>query len=299
MIIYITEPNETNPQAIELLQQNGHVVIFELKDHKPADIDVLFIRTYTKATKDYLHQFSNIKYILRIGVGLDNVDVEECKRRNITVINSPGSNANAVAEYVVGTMIATLRNFFIQSEEIQGGKWRNKEFIGSEIKNKTIGIVGCGAIGKLIAKKLQNFEVKTILGYDPFLDIEMLKSSSIEKCELDYLLKQSDIITLHLPLNEQTKNLIAYETFKIMKKNVILINSARGGIVNELDLVRALNERLIKAATLDVFENEPGIKKELLHLDNLTATPHIAGFTEEADEEMALTPVRKFIELTQ
>ncbi len=297
MNIYVTEPNETSLTAIELLKNAGHTIITD--NPEKSTIDVLLIRTYTNANKDYLHQFPNIRYLLRIGVGMDNIDLEECKMRNITVINAPGSNSNAVAEYVIGVMIMGLRYIIAQSDELQNKGWRQKKWIGSEIKNKTIGIVGCGAIGKLIAKKLQSFEIKNVLGYDPFLTLEQMKEHTIEKSELDNLFRNADIITLHLPLTEQTKNLVTYNTFKTMKRNAVLINAARGGIVNEDDLIKALSEKLIKAAALDVFENEPQIKNAMLDLENIVLTPHIAGYTEESDEEMALIPVRKFLELTK
>lgn len=297
MIIYITESNETHPNAIELLKQNGHIITFDLKDQTPDKVDALFIRTYTIVTKEYLDQFPNLKYILKIGVGTDNIDSEECKKRNITLINAPGSNANAVAEYVIGVIIMGLRNILPQSDRLQNKGWREKILIGSEIKNKTVGIVGCGAIGKLIAKKLQNFEVKNILGYDPFMTAEQMKEHNIEKSELNVLLKTADIITLHLPLTPETTNLITYENFKNMKRTAILINSARGGIVNETDLVRALQEKLIQTAALDVFENEPTVRSELLDLENIVITPHIAGYTTEADSEMSLMPVKKLLEI--
>lgn len=297
MLIYISEQKETHKSGIDLLKKYGHTVIYDLKKNKPDEVDVLCVRTYTQATKDYLSQFSKLKYILRVGVGLDNIDLVEAKRRNITVINAPGSNANAVAEYVIGVVIMGLRSFTHQSDQLHKKSWRDKTFIGSEIKNKTVGIVGCGAIGRLIAKKLQNFEVKKILGYDPYLTQEQMKSTYINKTELCDLLKESDIVTLHMPLNSETKNMISYKTLKSMKRNAVLVNAARGGIVNEKDLIKALREKLIKAAALDVFENEPEIDNELLKLDNLIITPHIAGYTEEADEEMSLMPVRKFLEM--
>ncbi len=297
MIVLITEPKETHQSGIDLLKINGHTVIFDVVDNKPNKVEALMIRTYTQVTKKYLDQFPKLKYVLRIGVGLDNVDLEACKKRNITVINAPGSNANAVAEYIIGVSIMGLRSIQMQSDRLKNKKWRDKKHIGSEIKNKTIGIVGCGAIGRLIAKKLQNFEVKKIWGYDPYLTAELLKSSFIEKTELDHLLKISDIITLHMPLTPETKNMISYKTFKTMKPDTMIINAARGGIINEVDLIRALREKRIKSAALDVYETEPDVRKELLTLDNVITTPHIAGFTSEADEEMSLMPVRKLLEL--
>ncbi len=297
MIVYFTEPKETHIIAMTLLKQSGHTVILNLKKHSPDKIDAICIRTYTQVTKKYLDKFPNLKYILRVGVGLDNIDLDECKKRNITVINAPGSNANAVAEYVIGVMIMGFRDINLQSNRLRKKQWRDKSHIGSEIKNKTIGIVGCGAIGKLIAKKLQNFEVKKIWGYDPYLNKEQMKSTFIDKTELDHLLKVSDVITLHMPLTLETKNMISYKTFKTMKPEAMIINAARGGIINELDLIRALREKLIKAAALDVYDTEPVVRMELLNFDNLIATPHIAGFTQEADAEMSRMPVQRFLDI--
>lgn len=295
MLIYVTEQKDIHQSAVELLKKKGHRIIF-----KPdADAEVLFIRTYTQVTKEYLDTFPMLKYILRSGVGLDNIDLDESKRRKIQVINAPGSNANAVAEMVVGVIIMALRNIQIESSRLREGKWREKTNMGHEMKDLTLGLLGCGAIGRLIAYKLKNFDLKEVVGYDPYLDKQTLLKSGIRKCELDELLQSADIISLHLPLTPETKNLISAEKFAMMKQNAVLINTSRGGIVNEADLIDALKKRTIHAAALDVFEQEPNIKKELLHLPNLIVTPHIAGYTYEADEAMALMPVQKFLEVVQ
>jgi D-3-phosphoglycerate dehydrogenase len=171
MLIYITEYGGINKKAIDLLIQNGHIVLSEEPStEKKKEVDVLFIRTYTTINSEYLEAYPNVKYILRAGVGLDNIDLEECKKRNIQVINAPGSNANAVAEFVIGTIIQLSRKISIQSALLKKGEWREKKYIGSELTGKTIGLVGCGAIGKLISYKLQVFGVAHILGYDPYLD---------------------------------------------------------------------------------------------------------------------------------
>lgn len=299
MLIYITEKDEIHPRALNLLKQKGHSLIFSVDRTNQEKIDVLFIRTYTHATKQYLDQFPNVKYILRAGVGLDNIDVEESKRRNIRVINAPGSNANAVAEYVIGIIILSLRNIPIHMSLLKEEKWREKRYMGYEVKGKIIGLVGCGAIGRLITKKLQHFEVEEILGYDPYLDTETLAKSNIKKCELNELLTSGDIISLHLPLTVETKNLISQKQLSKMRRSALLINTSRGGIINEMDLIAALQNKTIYAAALDVFEHEPNIRRELLSFPNFIATPHIAGYTYEADEEMSMMPVIKFIKFTQ
>lgn len=290
MTIYIPEKDEIHPEAIELLRKAGIKIKYEIEDY--AQIEALFIRTYTVVDKKYLDQFPHLKYILRAGVGLDNIDIGECRRRNIKVFNSPGANANAVAEYVVGLMIMMMRNILPQMNRLKKGEWRDKLYMGEEIKGKTIGIVGCGHIGRLVAKKLLSFKVRKILGFDPFLNEDQLKKYRIRKVSLNVLTKNSDIITLHLPLTTETKNLISYKEISMMKKSAYLINTSRGGIINEKDLIMALEEKKIKGAALDVFENEPKLKKELLNFENLIVTPHIAGYTKEADKEMSIAPAK-------
>jgi len=294
MKVFLAELKEIHPKAIKLLKTNGLEVVY---DKKNKDIEVVFIRTYTRVDKFFLNNFPNLKYILKAGVGLDNIDLEECQKRNIKVINAPGSNANSVAEFVIALMIMVLRNFPLQVNLLLSGKWRNLREKGFEIKDKVIGLIGCGAIGKLIAKKLKSFEVKKILGYDPYLDEKILKSYGIKKTDFLSLLKNSDIVSLHLPLTEETKNLIGKKELKMMKKNSYLINTSRGGIINESDLIWALKNNIIKGAALDVFEGEPKIKKEFLSLKNVILTPHIAALTEEADEVMSVEPVKKFLDM--
>lgn len=297
MNIYITESAETHPDAIELLKQAGHRVITD--NPTESEIDALFIRTYTNVTAQYLDRFPKVRYILRIGVGTDTIDMDACKKRQITVINAPGSNANAVAEFIMGLMISGLRNIPAAMERIRTGQWRAAEIMGEEIKGKTIGIVGCGAIGKLLAKKMSSFEVKQTVGYDPYLDEATLKAHGITKSSLDDVLKQADIITLHLPLTDETKNLINASKLALMKPTAFLINTARGGIVNELDLIAAIKNHTLRGAALDVFETEPTVREELRSMPAIICTPHIAGYTKEADREMALMPVRLFLKAIQ
>ncbi len=295
MKILVTEPKDINGKAVTLLKSQKHEVVTRLSNDDKKNIEALLIRTLTICDKDYIGQFPNLKYILRVGVGLDNIDMEECKRRSIEVINAPGSNANAVAEYVIGLMIMASRNFSEQSENLHNKRWRDMNLIGQEIKGKTVGIVGCGAIGQLVAKKIKGFDVEKILGYDPFLTEKILSDHGIIKSSLEDLISESDYITLHLPLIPQTKKMFSASQFSMMKKNPIFVNTSRGGIVDEEALINALNSKIIRAAAIDVFENEPQINKKLLELKNLIATPHIAALTEEADEEMALAPVKKFL----
>lgn len=292
--ILVTEPDEIDSQAIDVLKKNKYTIVLPKEKKDLTIIDGLFIRTYTQATKQYLSQFPKLSFILRAGVGLDNIDLAECKKRNIQVFNAPGSNANSVAEYVITTMLMALRNISQQMEQIKNKKWREKQYIGEEIQKKTIGLIGCGAIGKLIAKKLKNFNV-TVIGYDPFIDKETLTKHFIEKHTLDYVIKHADILSLHLPLLPETKHMFTKKELQQMKPTSFLINAARGELVKEIDLIEVLQKKQIAGAVLDVFPNEPEINPAFLALDNVILTPHIAGFTKEADTQMAIGAVENFL----
>lgn len=294
-LFLITEPEDIDASAIKVLTKNGFSVTYSAESDTSNNIVGLFIRTYTKVDKKFLNKYPNLKYILRAGVGLDNIDVNECKERNIRIFNAPGSNANAVAEYIVAIILMLLRRIPYQSSRIYQQQWRDKSFIGEELNNKTLGLVGCGAIGKLVSAKLTAFNIK-VLGYDPYLDASALQKHNIVKCELSEILTQSDILSLHLPLTPETRNMFSLNELKKMKPTSMLINSSRGELVNDNDLITALQEGIIAGCALDVFVNEPNVNKKLLELDNVILTPHIAGFTKEADMQMALGAVSNFLE---
>lgn len=301
MIFYIPELAELHLKAIEALKKNNHKIIVKknLNKIEQAQIQVLFIRSSTKANKDYLQQFPNLKFILRAGVGLDNIDLGEAKKKNIKVINAPGSNSNSVAELVIYFILTLLRNIKQQDHRLRNGLWREIKLLGQELKNKSIGLIGCGAVGKSVAEKIMAFKVKEILGYDPYLDKETLAVYKIKKVTLNYLIKNSDIISLHLPLTKETKDLITLKEIKLMDKKSYIINTSRGGIINENDLIVALKNKIIAGAALDVFKNEPNFNPGFLSLDNVILTPHIGAYTHEADLEMSMVPVKKFLSLTK
>lgn len=297
MIIYVTEAQEIDQEALDLLRQSGHTLLVS-PDEAAAQagrVEVLFVRTYTQVTAEYLAGFPAAKYVLRAGVGLDNIDRAECERRNIKVINSPGANANAVAEYVLGAAIVALRQFAAQEAALRQGTWRSREHMGQELKGKTLGLVGCGNVGKAIAHKLSSWELKEVIGYDPFLTQEQMSASGIRKCELAEVIAGADILSLHVPLLPETKHLINAEKLSMMKKGALLINAARGGVVDEPALVAALASGHVGGAVLDVLETEPKVADELAQAPNLILTPHIAGYTHEADKEVSLAPVRELL----
>ncbi len=297
MIIYVTEADEIEGEALEMLKQSGHELLIDKESAlaKATTVGALYVRTYTQVTVEFLDQFPNTKYVLRAGVGLDNIDTKECQKRGIVVINSPGANANAVAEYVVAGAISILRNFAAQQESLRQGAWRKKEFMGVEFKGRTLGLVGCGNVGQLIAHKLSSWDLKEIIGYDPYLTKEQLSATGIRKCELDEVVSESDVLSLHVPLIPETKHLINRDAFGRMKAGSVLINAARGGVVDEVALIEALKEGHISGAVLDVFEHEPDVAQELLAFSNLVATPHIGGYTHEANKEVSLAPVRELL----
>lgn len=299
MKFLIFEKNEINDKAIQLLKKNGfetEIFISENSINKK-EIDGFLIRSYTKITPQTVQEYPNLKYVLRVGVGLDNIDFQACKEKNIQIINSPGSNANAVSELVICFMILLLREIPAQINHLKKGEWRSKKNLGTELVNKTIGLIGAGAIGQLVAKKIQNFSVKEIIAYDPFLTEKDLKEKNIHKCSLNDVLSKSDIISLHLPLNPETKNLINNKRLSIIKKGAYIINTSRGGIINENDLLLAIKNKLIAGAALDVFENEPDFNHEFLKLPNIILTPHIGGFSHEADQAMATQVVENFLKI--
>ena len=293
MIIYVPQPQEIDPEALALLREQGHEVRTDASAASAAE--VLFVRTYTQVTAAYLADFPKLKFVLRAGVGLDNIDVAECKRLGVSVINAPGANANAVAEYTVGAIVSLLRQFKGQEAALRSGGWRQPELAGGELKGKVLGLVGCGNVARALAHKLSSWELGAILGYDPYLDQAAIEAAGIRKCELKEVLTQANIISLHVPLVPETKHLITDASFARMQPGAILINAARGGVVDEAALARALTSGTLAGAALDVFETEPTVAPELLACPNILLTPHIGGYTNEASKEVSLAPVRELL----
>lgn len=297
MNILLFEKNDIHTDSVYLLTHQGFSVIDEAsEDYNSDDIQAVFVRTYTQVNIDFLDTFPRLQYVIRAGVGLDNIDTSECENRGIKVFNSPGANAHSVAELAIGFTIFLMRDVHAQIHSLKNNTWRQREHLGSDITGKTIGIIGCGAVGRLIAKKMSGFELNEILGYDPFLSQEQLSLSGITKAELPQLLANSDVVILSIPLTPQTHDLIKLADMSLMKNTSFLINVSRGGIINEADLVTALNTNVIAGAALDVFENEPhGINQDLLTHNNLIATPHIGGFTKEGDRAICVAAAENFL----
>lgn len=303
MKILVTEKKEIHDDAVKLLEKNGFEVEFlerDISEQNLDDYNVLFIRTYTTVDKDLICRAKNLKAIIRAGVGLDNVDMTECKTKGVKVYNAPGSNANAVASHTVALVFAVLRQVAKADRHVREGKWDRNEFLSHEFDNKVIGIVGFGAIGRLVAKKLSGFDVRFI-AFDPYLTKEQIEGAEEAKGrvrktdDIHELVRSSDVITIHVPLMPETKYLIGEKELGMMKPHTIVINTSRGGIVNEKALIETLKHKKIWGAGLDVFEEEPPMNKDLLELQNVVLTPHVASMTDQANRNMSIHAVENFL----
>lgn len=244
--------------------------------------DALIVRSASKVTADVLERATNLKIIGRAGVGVDNIDVQAATERGIIVINSPDGNTIAATEHTFAMMLAVSRNIPQANQTMHAGKWDRKKFVGVELRNKTLAIIGLGKIGAGVAKRAQSFDMN-VIAYDPFVSDERAKNLGVRMVELDELFRTADFITVHMPLTNKTRDMITLAQMKIMKPTVRLINCARGGIINEKDLATALTEKIIAGAAIDVFETEPLAEDSPLRtLPNIILTPHLGASTIEA-----------------
>jgi D-3-phosphoglycerate dehydrogenase len=255
----------------------------------------LIIRSATKVTPEIVEAATNLKVIGRAGSGLDNVDKGSATKKGIVVMNTPGGNTITTAEHTIALMFAMVRQIPQATASMKAGKWEKKRFMGMELYNKTLGIIGIGNIGKQVAKRAMALDM-IVIGYDPYLSEENAKEMGIEKVDLPGLFARSDIITIHTPITAETRNLINKKTIGMMKDGVRIINSARGGIVNEADLYEALKGGKVATAALDVFEKEPTENNPLLTLDNVVCTPHLGAATEEAQENVAIAIAEQVVD---
>jgi len=275
-------------EAIALFEKEGYSVILKELDEEELikeipKYDALMVRSKTKVFSRVIDSASKgkLKVIGRAGIGVDNIDIKKCADNNIKVVNSPTGATESVAELAITLMLALSRKISIADSTMKKGEWIKKQLIGSEIFGKTLGLIGCGNIGKLTAKYAQNFNM-SIIGYDPYISMEDMKKDNIIKIEkLDDLLKKSDYISLHLPHVESTHHIINDEMISKMKKTAFLINCSRGGTVDETALYNALKNGKIAGAGIDVYEKEPPIDNPLFSLDNVILTPHIGANTIE------------------
>ncbi|MDP2905185.1 MAG: phosphoglycerate dehydrogenase [Candidatus Omnitrophota bacterium] len=252
------------------------------------DYDALLVRSATKVTGDIIKSADKLKVIGRAGVGLDNVDLEAATQKGIIVMNTPAGNTISTAEHTMSMILSLSRSIPQANGSMKKGEWKRSKFMGVELYNKTLGIVGLGRIGTEVTKRALAFGMK-VLAYDPFLSLEVAKNIGVEVVELKEVFKRSDYITVHTPLTNETRHIISDKEFSLMKKGVRIINCARGGIIDELALIAALKDGRVAGAALDVFESEPlGADSEFIKLDNVVLTPHLGASTEEAQVNVAI-----------
>jgi len=252
-----------------------------------ADYDGLVVRSTTKATAEILAAAPKLKVIGRAGIGVDNIDVPAATKAGVVVMNTPHGNSVTTAEHTLAMIFALARHIPDANVTTQEGKWEKNKYTGIELYGKTLGVIGCGNIGALVAERAIGLKMK-VIAYDPFLSDEKARQMGMNKVTLDELFAASDIITLHVPLNEQTRNIIDAAALAKCKKGVRIINCARGGLVNEDALKQALDGGHVAGAALDVFIEEPALTNPLFGTPNVVCTPHLGASTAEAQENVAL-----------
>lgn len=274
-----------------IMNPYGRVLSEEEIERLIKDVDGIIVGV-DPITSRVLEKAHNLKVISKYGVGVDNIDLQKAKEKNIVVTNTPGVNSNAVAELTVGLIINVLRKINLSDKRTREGYW--ERFIGKELSGKTLGIIGTGSIGRRVIKLLKGFDLK-ILCYDKYPDNNWALSEGASYVSLPELLQNSDIISIHVPLTEETYHLISEKELSMVKKDVVIINTSRGGIIDEEALYKFLKRGQILGAGLDVFENEPPKNSPLFELDNVVITSHIGAHTEEAIMNMAIIAVENLI----
>lgn len=260
------------------------------------DYDGLAVRSTTRVTKEVLEAAKNLKVIGRAGIGVDTIDVPAATQKGVVVMNTPFGNATTTAEHAIAMMMAMARDIPQANASTHAGKWEKSKFMGTEITGKTLGIVGCGNIGSIVASRANGLAMK-VLAFDPFLTADRAKEMGVEKCELDEVLKRADFVTLHTPLTDKTRNIISREKIAIMKKGARLINCARGGLVDEEALKEALDNGLLAGAALDVLAKEPAHEHPLFGHEKVICTPHLGASTHEAQDIVALQVAEQISDL--
>jgi D-3-phosphoglycerate dehydrogenase len=283
---------EVSSAGVDLLSAEADFMIQELYDDDPekvraalAEADVLIVRSKTKVTEQFLEQAPKLKLIGRPGTGVDNIEVPAATRRGIVVMNTPAGNSISAAEHTLGMILALMRRIPQADSSMKEGQWKRSRFMGTELHEKVLGVIGYGKIGTEVVERARSFKMR-VLVYDPYVSENIACDHNIELATFDELLPQADIITLHAPLTPSTRQLINRESLAKMKDGAYLINCARGELVDEDALLEALKAGKLAGAALDVFANEPAPNPELVRLPNVIATPHIGASTTEAQEKV-------------
>ncbi len=259
------------------------------------DYQALVIRSATKVTSELIAEATNLKVVGRAGIGLDNVDIAAATKRGIIVMNTPTGNVITTAEHAISMMMALTRNIPRGTSSLKAGRWDKKLLQGREVYNKTIGVVGYGKIGAIVADRARGLRMR-VIAYDPFVPPEQIQKDGFEYVSLSELYNKADYITIHVPRIKDTIGLLNKAAFDQMKEGVMIINCARGGIVNEIDLEEAIKAGKVAGAALDVFETEPPGTCSLVDNENVICTPHIGAFTKEAQTNVAVAVARQIID---
>ncbi len=295
--------DQVNPILKEVLEKNGLKVTYEPEitpeqiAEKIGNFEVVVVRSRTKITRELVEKADKCKIIARVGVGLDNIDQDAAKEKDIRVLNAVEGAITAVAELVIGLMLSMAREIPRADREIRNGNWIKKELMGTELKGKYLGIVGLGNIGKRLGRLAKALNMN-IIGYDVVpIDDEFSKEVGLMKADLDTLLSSADYVSFHVPLLDSTCHMINAEKLKLMKKTARIINTARGGVIDEEALYNSLKDGDLAGAALDVFETEPATGNKLTTIPNFIATPHMGAQTKEAQLLAANVIAEKIIQV--
>ncbi|HYZ22180.1 MAG TPA: phosphoglycerate dehydrogenase [Rhodopila sp.] len=285
--------DKLSPAAVQIFKNRG--IELDLRPGlSPAELraiigayDGLAVRSATKVTKELLEAATNLTVVGRAGIGVDNIDVKSATARGVVVMNTPHGNTITTAEHAIAMMFALARQIPEASASTKAGKWEKNRFMGVELTAKTLGLIGCGNIGSIVAERAVGLKMR-VLAYDPFLSENKAMDLGVEKVELETLLERADFITLHTPLTDATRNLLSREVLARTKPGVRIINCARGGLLDEEALADAIRSGHVAGAALDVFETEPATSSPLFELEHVVCTPHLGAATTEAQENVAL-----------
>jgi D-3-phosphoglycerate dehydrogenase len=293
-------PDKVNEKATRILEEASFDV-----DNKPcisveelisicSDADAMIVRSGIKITKEVIDAASNLKIVVRAGVGYDNIDAKYAASKGIVVENTPFGNTNAAAEHTLTLLMLLAKHVIHSHMELKGGVWDRKKYKATELKDKTLGIVGLGNVGKKVARVAIALEMN-VIAFDPFVRAAEMKELGIKKVELQELIKNSDYITVHVPLTEKTRDLISEKEFSEMKGGVRILNVARGGVINEDALELAIARGNVAAAALDVYSAEPPVCKSLIAHEKVICTPHLGASTKEAQVNVAIDAANQII----
>ncbi len=297
MKVLITEP--ISDEGIDILRSHAEVDIkLGLKPEELipiiGDYEALLVRSQTQVSAEVIQAGEKLQIIARAGIGVDNIDVEEATRRGIVVVNAPSGNVTSAAEHTVALMFALARNVPQANAVLKSGIWRRGDFMGTEIRNKTLGIIGLGNVGSEVARRARGLEMN-LIAHDPFISVDHAHHLKVELVSLEQLLKESDFITLHLPLTASTKEIIGAKELALVKPTVRIINTARGGLIDEEALAQAIKEKRVAGAAIDVFSKEPTTKSALFENNNVIVTPHLGASTTEAQAMVAKDAAEQII----